>query len=564
MPFPSPPAWAQAWRAVGIGEEGSEFAEQELPEPLAEPSLSISSQVGSPWRPGPAAASRWWEVSGDLPLSPPVPIDLPLSPSTSSRLESQQGALVQDAEPASARGAVFERLYAEHAARLERRAEAEAEAGRQQSAQGRRPQDVELGPGGLGVFQRLYEEHTLKRARQAEAEAEAEAKARTPCAPRMTPFEAECFYRRLHDEAWQREWRLDRQRQLEGEIAEMTQELNTVGVGVRPDNILSPPRWKQLYRTASLRERRLEMKRRKAQDEQERWLEETSIHRSANTADRDRAVERLYSHGRQRDLRIEQKQEARLVDEERWLGEVSVHRRQAASAPAVACERLYEDGRHRELRMEKLKEAKFEDEARRQAEESVHPPAAVPAEEVLDGRTRCLYGDALDRRARLEFKRRLQEATQRPPSRVACSRVTAWRAHLLYDDASRREEARRLRRAQLEEEEFERFQAESVHAAAIQRQLSSRAMARRPHRSLTPRGGLGRAASCSVSRRRAATPPRALTPPPRLRGPHGLAAAPVAPPAGVLGGVHAMGAPLLMSQFVGEGMHRAMIPHSLG
>lgn len=446
-------------------------------------------------------------------------------------------------------------------------------------------QELEPAQRNGNIFSRLHAEHAARIERQAQIQQAAEAdEMQKKLNRQITRAQADWRCRRLHDEAEQRRRRLDRQRRLEEESEIAKQAMMMVGANARADQTVGQPRWKKLYRTASLQERRLEMKRRKQLEEEERWLEEVSVHRSTGISSTDQAFKRLYKDGRQRGLRLEKKRVEQVEEEEKWLETVNIHGVAASRTAEQACARLYEDGCQRDWRLEKLQQEKSVDEVRRLVETSVHPPIVVPPAAIED-HLNALYEDARIRRAYLEEQRQVQrqQEVERRGHRSASSGAAMQRVEMLYDDATRREEARLLRRAQLEMEELEKLRAESVHAGASQRERTeaeSRAdlsrlwqaqvspRAERSHHSSSPRGR-GHAVGLhgrGVPRHRSTTPPpgtRWAPAPDVVAGPPSTAAkrglhrsAPAVERGG--GKFGATGAPLLISELVQQGMRRAM------
>jgi len=194
------------------------------------------------------------------------------------------------------------------------------------------------------------------------------------------------------------------------------------------------PRWEQLHSRAAISHDRLEHERQCLEEQQRKWMESHSIHRpgaAKSCRDKSKIFDRLHNEAHYREARRDEERKEKELRVAEIEEQNMVHRKVGLSSVATEklCERLHTDAGRRRQRLDEIR--------MRQQEE-------LQQQSMSKSQSACALGP------------------------VGPGVGTA-RFELLYSDASRREEERRLRKAQVELEEVEKMKQQSVHSGAQQR-----------------------------------------------------------------------------------------------
>lgn len=318
------------------------------------------------------------------------------------------------------------------------------------------------------VFDRLHAQHARKLERIAslkeralrDEEEQAEALRRTTLRLGSVD-EAERATSRLYNDAANRRRRSE-MRQLEKEqqeqrcLEEQQMEITLLprsrsAMALSDGAAQATPRWERLYNVAPDRERRLELERRRAAEEEERSLQALSVHKAAlgvREGEGAHTFERLYNDSLHRDIRLVQLQAFGAEEESRRILEGSVHRSVADKSSAETVEectrRLHEESRRRMERLEG-KRKKAEDAEAAAAQNCCPTVSAATIEEC----TRRLHEESQRRVERLEEKRRRAEMEEAERIAAATPRPSASTTCISADDCAQRsqdEHRRRLER----------------------------------------------------------------------------------------------------------------------
>eukprot|EP00927_Polykrikos_kofoidii_P034512 TRINITY_DN29273_c0_g2_i1.p1 TRINITY_DN29273_c0_g2~~TRINITY_DN29273_c0_g2_i1.p1 ORF type:complete len:1631 (-),score=341.02 TRINITY_DN29273_c0_g2_i1:63-4883(-) len=381
---------------------------------------------------------------------------------------------------------------------------------------------------GSSVYGRLYAGHAAKMERLAQRredaereEAEREEMLRKTTTRYALREEVEQTCQRLYEDAGQRQRRLEERRQAQlSSIAQPS--VSTPMLSVRSvdswSDIDGEPAWERLHREGPLiYERRERAQQQRCVDELQEF-ERNNIHSRRQSVPE--AFDRLYNQGLQRERRLNQQREEQALTEFEMLEQVSVHRRRGenpggsggpigtlADETATSAHRLYADAANRRERLGEMRLASCRAASGGSLPFVMHTGLTLGGVNLLaetmtieEAKRRlpsvfgckgfAIFGRPTDALFKVFFKSGsdLQDSfgwtcfvpavksTDQSQRRKDPSGPTV--ADRLYGDASRRREEMRARRQEADEEQERELKKDSVHATAQRRPRDAEATER--------------------------------------------------------------------------------------